>query len=260
MKSSAVLRGTSQVEQNETHSLLHQDALSNAHRYNNWLVDTVRDAWQGSTRVLDIGCSIGNITKLISDRLQDAGQPDALVVGVEVIPEAARRFNERFAHRPDMRVVSGDITQPIPELGDLGPFDAAVSFNVIEHIEDDVGALRAIASHLKPSGRVGILVPGGGSRLYGSLDAMAGHYRRYTPMRVRHLLDAADFDVVSVRRVNMVGAVLWFLKYRVGRSVEFQTGEVKWFDRIVPTVRMLDSLCGPPFGQSVAAVGRLRAP
>lgn len=243
--------------QNVDHSLSAQEWMAYARRYNRWLVDSLRDAWQGGERVLDVGCSIGNVTHLVADRLVDTGSAGALVVGVEIIPEAAARFNERFCDRLDLKVVCGDIMSPPSELTSLAPFDAAVSFNVLEHIEDDVGAIRAVAGLLRPGGRLGLLVPGGGNRLYGTLDALDRHFRRYTPLKVRSRLEAAGFEVGSIRRVNMVGAILWFLKGRVLRSKRASVAEVSVFDRTVPALRCIDAAIGPPFGQSLAVVARL---
>jgi SAM-dependent methyltransferase len=230
-----------------------------AYRYNAWLVDSVRGAWEGSGRILDVGCSIGNLTHVVADRLAEQGIPDGLVVGVEIIPEAARRFEERFLGRPDLRVIRTDIMNPAPELRASAPFDAAVSFNVLEHIEDDIGALRSIAGLLRPGGRLGLLVPGGGNLLYGTFDALDRHYRRYTPSRLRARLEAAGLEVITVRRVNMVGAVAWFVKGRVLRAQATTPGEISKFDRMVPLFRAVESVLQPPVGQSLAAVARLRS-
>jgi SAM-dependent methyltransferase len=245
--------------QNIEHSLATQHAISYARAYNEWLVDSVREAWDGSHRVLDIGCSIGNVTHLVADRLAAQGSVDATVVGVEIIPEAARQFEKRFAGRRDLEVVCTDIMSASPELDEQPPFDAAVSFNVLEHIEDDVAALRAIAKRLKPGGRLGLLVPGGGDRLYGTLDSLDLHYRRYTPGRLDKRLRDAGYEVIGIRKVNMLGAIFWYIKGRVIRSQRFDVGEVKLFDRMVPFLRRLDALTGPPFGQSLAAIARLPA-
>jgi SAM-dependent methyltransferase len=244
--------------QNIEHSLAAQDWMAYAERYNRWLVDSLQDAWQGSRRVLDVGCSIGNVTHVVADRLAE-GCRDTEVVGLEIIPEAAMRFADRFRDRADLTVVTGDVMAPPPELEVLAPFDAALSFNVLEHIEDDTQALHAVASLLTPRGRLGLLVPGGGNRLYGTLDALDRHFRRYTPLRLRTALEYAGYEVLSIRRVNMVGAALWFLKGRVVRSTRATVSEVSAFDRMVPLLRRIDSVLGPPFGQSLAAVARLRA-
>lgn len=245
--------------QNIEHSLATQHAISHAPAYNGWLVDSVREAWEGSKRVLDVGCSIGNVTEVIAERLHADGQDGAVVVGVEIIPEAARQFEARFAGRSDLEVVCADIMAPSEQLDAQPLFDAAVSFNVLEHIEDDVAALRAISQRLKPGGRLGLLVPGGGNRLYGSLDSLDRHYRRYTPARLEKRLEDAGYEVIAIRRVNMLGAIFWYIKGRVIRSQRFDVGEVKTFDRMVPVLRRLDAIAGPPFGQSLAAIARVPA-
>jgi SAM-dependent methyltransferase len=243
--------------QNDEYSLVTQEALAHARRYNAWLVDALSDAWRGSRTVLDVGCSIGNITEIVADRLRRSGVENPRVVGVEVIPEAVDRFRERFGARPDLAVVAGDIMAPTEELSGLEGFDSAVSFNVLEHIDDDVAALRAVRDLLRPGGRIGLLVPGGGDALYGVVDAENRHFRRYTPGRLQARLVEAGFDVVSIRRVNMVGALIWWLKGRALRSTAFPVGQITLFDRFVPVFRRLDAIAGPPFGQSLAAVARV---
>lgn len=243
--------------QNDEYSLETQEVMSHAVRYNAWLVDTLREAWGDARTVLDVGCSIGNVTHVVADRLRSAGEADSLVVGAEIIPRAADAFRERFDGREDLRVVTADITDPPEELMHLAPFDCALSFNVFEHIEDDVEALACVRRLLKPGGRIGLLVPGGGDALYGVMDADDRHFRRYTPGRLEGRLEAAGFEVISIRRVNMVGAVLWFLKGRVLRSPGHKVGQVTQFDRMVPILRRLDALLGPPFGQSLAAVAQV---
>ncbi len=245
--------------QNVDHSIQAQEYMIGARNYNGWLVDSLAGAWQDANRVLDVGCSIGNVTGVVADRLAEGRGSDTAVVGVEIIPEAARRFAERFRGRRDLHVICGDIMNPSPELQAMEPFDAAVSFNVLEHIEDDIAALRRIAAFLKPNGRLGLLVPGGGNVLYGTFDALDRHFRRYTPPRLRARIEAAGFDVITIRRLNMVGAVAWFVKGRVLRAQATSPGEVAAFDRMVPVLKRVDAVLGPPFGQSLAAVARRRS-
>jgi SAM-dependent methyltransferase len=255
----ALAGADAETGQNISHSLQGQETMASAARYNGWLVDSVRVAWTGAERVLDFGCSIGNVTHVVAERLAAEASGPVQVVGVEIIPSAAERFRERFGDRDELRVIRGDIMDPPPELVAAGPFDAAVSFNVLEHIEDDVAALKGVAALLKPGGRIGLLVPGGGNLLYGTFDALDRHYRRYTPAQLRARIDAAGLDVVQIRKINMVGAVAWFVKGRLMRAQATTGGEISTFDRLVPFFRRVDRVVGPPFGQSLAVVARLRS-
>ena len=244
--------------QNEPHSLDTQHALAHAPRYNEWLLDSVSGALEGAHRVLDVGCSIGNIAQRLSDRIPDDPETDesVRVVGLEIIHAAAEEFRRRHEGREDLEVVEGSILAPPDALQERAPFDAAVCFNVLEHVEEDVAALMRIRSLLKPRGRVGLIVPGGGDFLYGSLDSLDRHYRRYTPARLSARLERAGFDIVDLRPINFAGFFLWFLKGRVLRSKRFHVGEVQSFDRMVPTLRKIDRLLGPPTGQSLAVVAQ----
>jgi SAM-dependent methyltransferase len=67
-------------------------------------------------------------------------------------------------------------------------------FDVLEHIEDDLAALRRLRRMLTGSGRLYLTVPAH-AWLWSSADVQAGHFRRYTRRRLRRLLRNAGFDV-----------------------------------------------------------------
>ena len=73
---------------------------------------------------------------------------------------------------------------PIP----IGEFDSAVMINVLEHIEDDVAALRTLRRLLRPGGRIVLYVPALNG-LYGAYDRKVGYF---------HVVNARD----SVREAS----------------------------------------------------------
>jgi SAM-dependent methyltransferase len=75
-----------------------------------------------------------------------------------------------------------------------GRFDYVLSFEVLEHIEDDRGALRTWASWLKPNGHLVISVPAH-QRRWTASDVWAGHYRRYEQAQLISLVEASGFQV-----------------------------------------------------------------
>jgi SAM-dependent methyltransferase len=77
--------------------------------------------------------------------------------------------------------VMGEVLEA--DLGELpfadATFDSAVLGEVLEHVEDDRGALAELARVLRPGGVLAVSVPAKPS-LYGRSDEWAGHVRRYT--------------------------------------------------------------------------------
>jgi SAM-dependent methyltransferase len=88
---------------------------------------------------------------------------------------------------------------------DLDPaerFDLVCAFEVLEHIEDDAGALASWARRLRPGGWLLLSVPAHQSR-YSAHDELAGHYRRYDREPMTRLLAAAGFAEIEIREYGM---------------------------------------------------------
>lgn len=68
--------------------------------------------------------------------------------------------------------------------------------DVVEHIEDDLGALTALAERLDPGTTLVLTVPAL-QWAFSSWDVELGHYRRYSRRQVRTLLERAGFEVRS---------------------------------------------------------------
>ncbi|HEX2595672.1 MAG TPA: class I SAM-dependent methyltransferase [Luteimonas sp.] len=75
-----------------------------------------------------------------------------------------------------------------------GRFDHMFAFEVLEHIEDDVAALRQWASWLKPGGHLLLSVPAH-MRLWTARDTWAGHVRRYARDELAARLREGGFEV-----------------------------------------------------------------
>jgi SAM-dependent methyltransferase len=73
-------------------------------------------------------------------------------------------------------------------------FDAAVLGEVLEHVEDDRGALKEVRRVLRPQGVLALSVPAN-PKLHGPSDVWAGHVRRYTRPELLETCNAAGFTV-----------------------------------------------------------------
>lgn len=73
-----------------------------------------------------------------------------------------------------------------------GVMHAAGLFDVLEHIEDDLGALKRVFRALKAGGMIYIAVPAY-KTLWSVEDVHSGHYRRYTRKSLERVVSAAGF-------------------------------------------------------------------
>lgn len=197
--------------------------------------------------VLEVGAGLGEFAEQFDDL-------DRLVV-TDVDPAAVAVMARRFAGRAEVEVRQLELGTA-PDLD--RPVESVVAINVLEHIEDDAGALRSLATAVEVGGRLVLWVPGY-QQLYGEFDRKVGHVRRYTPDSLAEAVRRADLDVELVRPVNLLGGVAWWLAVRRGGAGAPNPRLVATFDRcVVPVTKALERRVRVPFGQSVLCVARKR--
>jgi hypothetical protein len=109
-------------------------------------------------------------------------------------------------------------------------------------------------------GHLLVKVPAG-PWLYGSMDEASGHCRRYRLEELRAKALAAGWEPVEVSYMNVFGVLPYWLKSRVLRrrvnfSRTFRPWQLQAIRALVPLLRWLDGLLGPPLGQSAILVAR----
>ncbi|RMH15110.1 MAG: class I SAM-dependent methyltransferase [Acidobacteria bacterium] len=136
----------------------------------------------GFGRILDVGCG----DALLLPRLRRFGRPLGLEADAALISDATRRsgdvvvapFDERF--QPDE------------------PFGLILMLDVLEHLADDVAALRHARRLLVPGGVLLITVPAL-PVLWTRHDDLNHHHRRYDRRRFHDVAAAAGVAVESAR-------------------------------------------------------------
>lgn len=93
---------------------------------------------------------------------------------------------ERSGHRIDVHATAQ------PDWS--GRFPLVMAFEVLEHIEDDFGALRQWADWLQPGGTLLMSVPAH-PRQWNAADVWAGHFRRYRRRELVQRIEAAGLRV-----------------------------------------------------------------
>ena len=134
-----------------------------------------------------------------------------------------------------------------------------VSYNVLEHIDDHVGALRSMARLVRPDGYVVLVCPAFPFAM-SPVDIATGHVRRYTKRSMRQALTDAGLEVVQVRYANSIGLICYYAFTSLLKRQPSTGGTMSFYDRlVVPAVRVIERIVGrPPFGQSVLAVARVK--
>jgi SAM-dependent methyltransferase len=144
------------------------------------LLDLFLSAGPGP-EVLDAGAGQGSL----SAKLTELG---FTVTSTDTSPAAVAVLRERLGGP----VLEADVTS-LPF--NAASFDGAVLGEVLEHVEDDRGALAEVARVLRPGGVLALSVPAN-PKLFGPSDVWAGHVRRYTRPALLDALTSAGFTVV----------------------------------------------------------------
>jgi SAM-dependent methyltransferase len=118
-------------------------------------------------------------------------------------------------------------------------FDTVICLNVVEHLENDFGALRNIFDALEENGRAIVLVPCGPG-LYGTLDTVLGHCRRYTKSQFTEVAARAGFHLEALLSFNRFGSPAWWLNGRLLRRKTFGLWQIKMLNFLTPLVRVID--------------------
>jgi SAM-dependent methyltransferase len=205
--------------------------------------------------ILDAGCGTGVFSFELAKQHRDAR-----VVGLDSESDLVARASviaER-AHLANCRFEEGDVTA----LGYDGAFDLVVSVDNLEHVEDDVAAMRGLLRSLRPGGRLVVHVPGYERRwpLFGrrvNLD-VPGHVRPgyRSDELVRKLADAG-FEVISCAYTyGMLETLTNNVSYLVTGADERRKGLYAVVFPLLLAVSYLGRFSSPRWGAGVLAVAR----
>jgi glycosyltransferase involved in cell wall biosynthesis len=224
------------------HAILHR--LSGTPHFNGWMADTIQP-FVGD-RVLEIGGGLGNLTGQLLPR-------DQYTVS-DIDNLHLRYLASRYARNPRVRVRRLDLTEAAHFEAQRGRYDTVVCLNVLEHVADDEAALRNMYAALEPGGQAVVLVPRG-AWLYGSLDEVLGHHRRYSREELSEKARAAGFEVAHLFDFNRVTVPGWYANAVLLKRKHFGRLQLKVFDSLVGVLRRVDRWL-PWQGASLIAVLR----
>jgi SAM-dependent methyltransferase len=187
-------------------------------------------------RILDVGSATGGTL----GTLARFGR----VVGIELDAEAAAFARSRGA----AAVCRARLPEELPFREES--FDLVTALDVIEHLDDDRGALAALARALRPGGALLVTVPAF-QWLWSPHDDMNHHRRRYRRAELMARLDAAGLRVEHATYFNT-----WLFPLLAAARL----ANVKSASGFPLPPRPLNALLRAIFASERALVTRLRLP
>jgi SAM-dependent methyltransferase len=217
--------------------------------------DVLRDAVPDLERraLFDIGCGSGGLLAFLGE------SGVALAGACDVYPESLALVRPRVA-APLLLVDEGRFPPLAPGQSLVGLFD------VLEHIDDDLGTLRHLLEVLEPGGILVLTVPAH-AFLFDEMDEIAHHRRRYARRELGEKLARAGFHVRRLAHFMApllpLVALRWGLRLLLGQrsAVERRNAELGIVPVLNGAMRALLRLERPlaragvlPFGTSLIAV------
>lgn len=189
------------------------------------------------SRVLNVGCGSGELNIVLSNHgyVVDSIDPSAAAVAL-----AEQRRAQGGAL--NISIHQADLFGYYPSI----PYDAILCLDVLEHIEDDIAAVRRLSEILAPGGILLISAPALPS-LYGYHDQQLGHYRRYSKTQLMRTLDGC-FTIDQSRYFGLSLIPLAFLYSRLLRKpypVRQSDNSLSRF------ILKMESMVRPPLGTSL---------
>lgn len=130
-------------------------------------------------RVLDVGCGTGGMFKMLGEF--------GRVEGAEASDDARARAAQKF---PGTTVHACVLPDGLPD----GRWDLVTAFDVVEHLDEPIAALRAMRDHLVFDGQLVVTVPAF-QFLWSRHDEVNHHKRRYSRLQLVSQLAAAGLRV-----------------------------------------------------------------
>jgi len=146
------------------------------------ILDAMKNKERGE--ILEVGCATGALLSEFADCGFKA-------TGVEMSKEGRRCADIFSTGSRDMTVLES------PRADWREHFAYLFSFEVLEHIEDDLEALSLWVDWVKPGGTAVLSVPAH-MKLWGATDEYAGHYRRYSKQQLHDLMAQAGLVDISI--------------------------------------------------------------
>ncbi len=200
-----------------------------------WFVQTramvrealLREGIRPNSRLLDVGCGTGGTIRV----LKDICTPVGMDMSIQALQYTVKKTG--------VTAIAADATA-LPFCDDT--FEFAVALDVIEHIPDDLGALREIRRVLRPRGTLVLTVPAH-QYLFSTHDRALHHVRRYSRKLLQSRVKAAGFTVSRLTYTNFL-LFLPIATVRLAKKILPEQDTMPSSDAVVPWTPVNTGLSG----------------
>lgn len=202
-----------------------------------------------AARVLEVGCGTGHNLAMLGK----FGELDASELDFSARSLSTKRLGRevKAAKLPDLSMFKRN------------EYDLVALLDVLEHVPDDLGSLRAIHRRLKPGGALLLTVPAN-PWMWSAHDAAHHHFRRYTKKQLEELFLRSGLEVDLLSYFNTMLYPLIAAARIIGKLLRRDSSDDKLpsaqVNRILERIFRVEApILGRvpmPFGVSLVAVVR----
>jgi SAM-dependent methyltransferase len=203
--------------------------------YARWLYDTVKPYVRGD--VLEVGSGLGTYSQFLFTELP--GKLCLTDINEDYLEELRKKFPESRVIVERLDLGSREDFKTLRGLKSY--YDTIVCMNVLEHVKDDVTALREMSSLLKSEGVLVLLVPVHKS-LYNSIDKAVGHYRRYSKPELIWKLRSTGYLIQTIFYFDVFGIIGWCVNGNLLKKPTVNREAFSFFDKLVPILRVVEGM------------------
>lgn len=172
-----------------------------------------------NAQILEAGCGTGGNLQMLSRHGQ--------VAAMELDETACQLANQRRV----THVKRGSLPDDIPF---TSQYDLILILDVIEHLDDDLSALKALYHKLKPGGYLLVTVPAY-QFLWSEHDEINHHKRRYRFKHLKKVVKTAGYEIVYGSYFNTFLFPLVIIVRFVGRLLPKQNKNQLSSDLVLPS-------------------------
>ena len=177
------------------------------------------------SKVIDFGAGVGTIAEILKNKYQ------LIIECIEIDPVLITVLDKKkFKTFSNIEKINSK-------------YKYIYTSNVLEHIEDDLGALKKLNNILEPQGKMIIYVPAN-PILFSDFDYRVGHFRRYQRKELVKIAKDAGFSIEKCIYSDSLGiwaALLFKAKIKIFKNSNVSQKNLEFYDHFIyPISKILD--------------------